>query len=377
MMGNEMGNLPVRNWSDGFFENTEAITATAVQEKLGGKMEGCTACNIKCKKAVSLDGKYNVDPRNGGPEYETLGSLGSLCGVDDLEAICKANELCNLYSLDTISAGSTVSFAMECFEKGILTTEDTGGLDLSFGNAEAMVKLIEMIAKREGIGDLLAEGTKAAAEKIGKGADAYAIHAKGLDFPMHEPRLKQGLGLTYAIEAHGADHCAGLHDTMIADEGKGIDDFRSFGHYEPLPIDDLSARKVAILKTQHIGRHFFDTIGCCSMPPWSIQNLADIVSAITGWSYTTTEALKAGERAVTLNRVYNYREGFTSKDDKLPDRFFSPTPRGGLKDTALDRDAFEKATHTWYYLFGWDKETGKPTEETLDALSVGWAAEYL
>ena len=377
MMGNEMGNLPVRNWSDGFFENTEAITATAVQEVLGGKMEGCTACNIKCKKVVSLDGKYKVDPRNGGPEYETLGSLGSLCGVDHLEAICKANELCNLYSLDTISAGSTVAFAMECFEKGILTTDDTDGLDLRFGNAEAMVQMIEMIAKRQGIGDLLAEGTKAAAEKIGKGAEAYAIHAKGLDFPMHEPRLKQGLGLTYSIEAHGADHCAGLHDTMIADEGKGIDDFRSFGHYEPLPIDDLSARKVAILKTQHIGRHFFDTVGCCSMPPWSIQNLADIVSAITGWAYTTTEALKAGERAVTLNRVYNYREGFTSKDDKLPDRFFSPTPRGGLKDTALDRDAFKKATHTWYYLFGWDKETGKPTEETLEALSVGWAAEYL
>jgi aldehyde:ferredoxin oxidoreductase len=376
-MGNEMGNLPVRNWSDGFFENTEAITANAIQDVLGGTMEGCTACNIKCKKVVSLDGRYKVDPRNGAPEYETLGSLGSLCGVDDLEAICKANELCNLYSLDTISAGSTVSFAMECFEKGLITTEDTGGIDLRFGNAEAMVQMIEMIAKRQGIGDLLAEGTKAAAKKIGKGAEEYAIHAKGLDFPMHEPRLKQGLGLTYAVEAHGADHCAALHDTMVNQEGKGIQDLRSLGHYEPLAIDDLSTKKVAMEKTHHSGRHFCDSLGCCQFPPWSIQNLADIVSAITGWAFTTTEALLVGERAVTLNRVYNYREGFTAADDKLPSRFFSPTPRGGMKNTALKPDVFQKAIHTWYYLFGWDKETGKPTEETLDALSVGWAAEYL
>ena len=375
--GNKMGNLPVRNWGDGFFEETESITADAVVKGLGAKMEGCTACNIKCKKAVSLDGRYKVDSRNGGPEYETLGSLGSLCGVGDLEAICKANELCNLYSLDTISAGSTVSFAMECFEKGIITTQDTGGLELRFGNADALVKLIEMIAKREGIGGLLAEGSKIAAEKIGKGAEELAMHVKGLDLPMHEPRLKQGLGLTYAIEAHGADHCAGLHDTMVVEEGPGIQGLRALGHYEPLPLDDLSARKVAMVKDVHAWRHFVDSIGCCSMPPWTLDNLADIVSAITGWNYTTKEALVAGERAVTLNRVYNCREGFTAADDTLPKRFFAPTPRGGLENTALDPDAFKDAVRTWYYFFGWDTKTGIPTRETLDALSIGWAAEYL
>jgi aldehyde:ferredoxin oxidoreductase len=375
--GNEAGNLPVRNWSDGFFEGTEKITADAVVKGLGAKMEGCTACNIRCKKVVSLDAPYKVDPRNGGPEYESLGSLGSLCGVDDLAAICKANELCNLYSLDTISAGATVSFATECFENEIVTTEDTGGVELRFGSGEALIQGIEMIAKREGIGDILAEGAKKAADKIGHGSDEFAIHAKGLEVPMHEPRLKQALGLTSAIEAQGADHCAGMHDTMYSEDGPGIQAMHSFGHYEPLAIDDLGPQKVALAKTHHISRHFVDSMGCCSMPPWKISDLAEIVSAITGWEFTTTEAMLIGERTVTLNRVYNMREGFTSADDKLPKRYFAPTPRGGLKDTALDPEVFQNAIHTWYYMFGWDRETGVPTTEKLAELAVPWAAEYL
>jgi aldehyde:ferredoxin oxidoreductase len=375
--GNQMGNLPVRNWSDGFFEGVEKITADAVVKGLGAKMEGCTACNIKCKKVVSItDGPYKTNPRNGGPEYETLGSLGSLCGVDDLKAICRANELCNLYSLDTISAGGAIAFGMECFENEILTTKDTGGVELRFGNAAALVKMVEMIAKREGIGDILAEGAKIAAEKIGHGSEEFAIHAKGLEVPMHEPRLKQGLGLTYAVEAQGADHCAGMHDTMFSEEGPGIQAMRSFGHYEPLPINDLSARKVAMAKTQHIYRMFVDSVGCCSMPPWKVNELTDIVSAITGWNFTTTEAMLIGEREATLSRVYNLREGFSAADDKLPKRYFAPSPRGGLKETALDPKTFQNAIQTWYYMFGWD-QAGVPTPEKLAELGVSWAAEQL
>ena len=157
-----------------------------------------------------------MDPRYGGPEYETLGSFGSSCGVDDLEAICKANEICNTYAIDTISTGMTIAFAMECYENGILTREDMDGLDAKFGNAEAMVKLTEKIARREGVGDLLAEGTLRAAKKIGKGAEQYAIQVKGQELPMHEPRLKTVLGVGYALSPTGADHCHNVHDSGFA-----------------------------------------------------------------------------------------------------------------------------------------------------------------
>jgi len=375
--GNETGNLPVRNWSDGYFEGVEKITADAIRDSVRIGMEGCTACNIRCKKIVAFDEPYRVDPRNGGPEYETLGSLGSLCGVDDLKAICKANELCNLYSLDTISAGGTISLAMECFENEILTLKDTDGIDLRFGNGEALVQMVEMIARRQGIGDILAEGSKGAAERIGRGAEELAMHVKGLEIPMHEPRLKQGLGLCYSVEAYGADHCAGLHDTMVSQEGPAIEALRSLGHYEPLPVDDLGPSKVALAKTHHLGRLFVDSLGCCSLPPWKVTDLVEIVRAITGWNFTTTEAMLIGERAATLGRVFNVREGFTAADDQLPRRYFSPTPRGGLKDTAIDPEAMQNAIHNFYFLMGWDRETGTPTLEKLAELSVAWAAEAL
>ena len=375
--GNETGNLPVRNWSDGYFEGVEKITADAIRDTVRIGMEGCTACNIRCKKMVAFDEPYRVDPRNGGPEYETLGSLGSLCGVDDLKAICKANELCNLYSLDTISAGGTIALAMECFENEILTLKDTDGIELRFGNADALVRMVEMIGRRQGIGDLLAEGSRKAAEQIGRGAEELAMHVKGLELAMHEPRLKQGLGLSYSVEAHGADHCAGMHDTMVSQEGPGIQALRSLGHYDPLPVDDLGPSKVAMVKTHHLGRLFVDSLGCCSMPPWKITDMVEIVRAITGWDFTTTEAMLVGERTATLCRVFNVREGFTVADDQLPRRYFSPTPRGGLKDTAIDPEAMQNAIHNFYFIMGWDRETGIPTVEKLAELSVAWAAEAL
>ncbi|MCD6539051.1 aldehyde ferredoxin oxidoreductase, partial [Candidatus Bathyarchaeota archaeon] len=163
------GNLPTRNFRDGLFPNPEAISAQTIRDTILIRMDSCYACPIRCKKVVKVDEPWKVDPEYGGPEYETLAALGSNCGIDNLKAICKANELCQKYTIDTIGAGATIAFAMECYENGILTKEDTGGLDLSFGNAEAMVKLVEMIGRREGIGDLLAEGTRRAAERIGRG----------------------------------------------------------------------------------------------------------------------------------------------------------------------------------------------------------------
>ncbi|HKB53843.1 MAG TPA: aldehyde ferredoxin oxidoreductase family protein, partial [Ramlibacter sp.] len=232
---NTIGNLPVRNWSDGDFEDVGMISAAAVRDTYRVAMEGCPGCQIRCRKVVALETPWKVDRRNGGPEYETLASFGSFLGINDLAAICRANELCSLHSLDTISTGGTIAFAMECFERGLLTPADTGGIDLRFGNAHAMLQVIELIARREGIGDVLADGSRRAAQRIGRGAEAFAMHVKGVEFGMHEPRLKQGLALTYAVSANGADHMAGLHDTSFTRESRAMDTVRSLDSPVPLP----------------------------------------------------------------------------------------------------------------------------------------------
>ncbi|HJN87654.1 MAG TPA: aldehyde ferredoxin oxidoreductase family protein [Dehalococcoidia bacterium] len=374
--GNSIGNLPVRNWGDGLFEEVEKITADTLRDTVRVAMEACPACQIRCKKVVELETEtYKVDRRNGGPEYESLAAFGSYLGIDDLNAICRANELCGLYSLDTISTGCTIGFAMECYEKEILTPKDTGGIDLRFGNVEAMLQVIDLIAKREGIGDILADGSLKAAQRIGGGAEEYAMQVKGLEFGMHEPRLKQGLGLAYAVSAFGADHVAGIHDTGYTREGPEMDSVRQLGVPEPLPANDLSAAKAFMVKSQHMWRLFGDSLTICRFVPWTINQQVELLRALTGWDYTAVEALQLGERVATMARVFNVREGFTSADDTLPKRFFSPTPRGALKDTAIDPEELERAVHTFYGLMDWDPETGVPTEEKLQMLGIGWAAD--
>ena len=374
--GNSIGNLPVRNWGDGLFEEVGKITADTLRDTVRVAMEACPACQIRCKKVVELEtDTYKVDRRNGGPEYESLAAFGSYLGIDDLNAICRANELCSLYSLDTISTGCTIGFAMECYEKEILTPKDTGGIDLRFGNVEAMLQVIDLIARREGIGDILADGSLKAAQRIGGGAEEYAMQVKGLEFGMHEPRLKQGLGLAYAVSAFGADHVAGIHDTGYTREGSEMDSVRQLGVPEPLPANDLSPAKAFMVKSQHMWRLFGDSLAICRFVPWTIHQQVELLRAQTGWEYTTVEALALGERVATMGRVFNVREGFTAADDTLPKRFFSPTPRGALKDTAIDPEELEKAVHTFYDLMDWDPETGVPTEEKLQMLGIGWAAD--
>ena len=374
---NEVGNLPTNNFAEGYFDGTAKISPKTIAETVRVRMEGCAACPVRCKRIVEFDEPYKVDRRNGGPEYESLGALGSCCGVDDLKAVCKANELCNLYSLDTISAGVTIAFAMECFENEILTVEDTGGIELRFGNAEAMLQMVEMIARREGVGDLLAEGCRRAAEKLGRGAEEFAMHVKGLEIPMHEPRLKQGMGVIYAAEAVGADHCAGFQDTLFMEETLGFDHLRGAGAVRPVPASDLSATKVANARAAHVYAMFQDSVACCQFVPWTMSQQVDVVRAATGWQYTVHEAMKLGERVATLGRVFNIREGVTAAEDRIPERFFSGTRRGALKDVGVDREAMQSAVKTFYGMMGWDIESGIPRKEKLAELGIDWAAEYL
>jgi aldehyde:ferredoxin oxidoreductase len=373
----QIGNLPTRNFRDGNFPSPKRISSMYWKEQgeLIG-MEGCYACPIRCKKVVKISELWEVDPRYGGPEYETEAALGSDCGVEDEKAIFKANELCNRYSLDTIETGATVAFAMECFENGIIDIEDTGGLELRFGNGEAMVKMVEMIARREGLGDLLAEGTKRAAEKLGKGAEKYAVHVKGQEVPMHEPRLKRALGVGYAVSPTGADHVHNIHDTMITSE-EGIKILEPFGLLEPLQLEDLGPRKVQALVYSSEWRAMMNSVGFCIMPSFTPQELTDIVGAVTGWNTSILELMNVGKRALTMARIFNLREGLTAEDDWLPPRFFNPTTSGPLYSTAVDPDRLREAIRTFYETMGWDKETGVPTRTTLEQLDIGWAAAQL
>ncbi|MFQ6041462.1 MAG: aldehyde ferredoxin oxidoreductase family protein, partial [Candidatus Poribacteria bacterium] len=367
------GNIPTRNWRDGIFEKAGDISANAVRDTIRIGMEGCYACPIRCKKVVEIGEPYSVDPDYGGPEYETLAALGANCGVDDLKAISKGHHLCGAYSLDTISTGSTIAFAMECFERGLLTKEDTGGVELTFGNAEAMLTMIEKIAKREDIGDLLAEGTMRAAEKIGGGSERFAMQVKGVDLGMHEARLKFGLGLGYAVVCHGADHGAGLHDTAFAEPGPALEAIKTLGFLEPLPANDLSPRKVAMFKDLHSWRTFIDCMVICGFLPYNHKQITEIVESVT----SVLECMRVGERAITMARAFNMIHGLSAADDRLPLRIHEPFAGGPLKGVAIGRDDMEKAIHTYYKIMGWDEETGAPTNEKLAELGIDWVAELL
>ena len=370
------GNLPIRNFRDGDFPNAMALSAETIKETVRIGMEGCYACPIRCKKIVKIDGPLKVNPDYGGPEYETLAALGSNCGVDDLSSVCKANELCNRYSLDTISTGASIAFAMECYESGLLTDEDTGGLKLNFGNAEAMVKMVEMIGKREGLGDLLAEGVKRAAEKIGKDAEKFAVHVKGQEVPMHEPRFKRALGVGYAVSPTGADHMHNLHDTILTVRGPQLDNLASLGILEPVPLEDLGPRKVRALIYFVHWRVLDNCLLLCDFLPWNFIQKTEIVRAVTGWNTTSWELMKIGERVTTMARVFNIREGFKKEDDWLPERFFHPKTSGALSKTAIDPERLKNAILTYYEIMGWD-ENGVPKRSKLEELDIGWAAEML
>jgi aldehyde:ferredoxin oxidoreductase len=375
------GNLPVHNFRDGEFEGVENLSAENFMEEIGVGMEGCFACAVRCKKMVKAEEPYELDPDYGGPEYESFGALGSTCGVNDIVAVSKATELCNAYSLDTIGTGVTIAFAMECFENELISPEDTGGLELRFGNGEALVKMVEMIAKREGIGDLLAEGSKRAAEKIGQGAEEFAVQVKGQEYPMHEPRLKRGLAIGYAVSPTGADHCHSLHDTgLVNPDEQGFTQngsLRAMGLLEPIPLESLGPAKVRASRFQSIKQVMINCLCLCLFVPWTPDEQVEIMQAATGWNVTNYELYRVGERALNLARVFNVREGFGPADDHLAPRSYNPTTSGALSEGGIDPDELDEAVHTYYAMMGWDAETGVPTRAKLEDLDIGWAAEYL
>jgi len=375
-MLSEQGILPTLNFREGSFAEADAISGETMSKTILVRRGTCYGCFVRCKREVEVGAPYFVDPIYGGPEYETVAAFGSMCGIGDLGAISKANQLCNAYGLDTISTGGLISFAMECYEKGILTGRETSGLELQFGNTEAMLRMVEMIGEREGIGDILADGMLSAAEKIGKGAKEYAIHVKGMPVPFHEPRGKIGVGLGYAVSATGPDHMEYPHDPFWATEA-GIALLRPLGIFEPVDVFDLGPQKVRIFVYLQQYWNLLNSLGVCmfTAKPFGTQTLngiVDYVKAVTGWETSLFDLLKVGQRHANMARIFNLREGFTARDDTLPDRFFRPMEGGTLKGKKINREEFSKGLGTYYEMMGWDPETGVPKKAKLAELDLDW-----
>ncbi|MBI2918832.1 MAG: aldehyde ferredoxin oxidoreductase family protein [Chloroflexi bacterium] len=368
--------LPTRHFRQGQFEGAQALSGRTMRDTILVDRGSCFACPVRCKRVVQAQEPFVIDRKYGGPEYETLAALGSLCGVSDLAAVCKAGELCNAYGLDTISTGVSVAFAMEASERGLLSHDDTDGLEPRFGDAGAMVALVERIARRQGLGDLLAEGVARAAARLGPGAQEFALHVKGQEVPMHEPRLKFGLGLGYALSPTGAEHCNNMHDTMFTSEGPGLDEVKPLGILEPVPANDLGPAKVRLYYYYVSWRHLLDSLVFCDFVPLDLDRLTSLVSATTGWDTSLWELLKVGERCHHLARAFNVREGFGPGDDRLPERFFSAFDSGPLAGVAIDPAALGVAKRTFYEMAGWDKN-GVPTAGRLAELNLGWVSPLL
>ncbi len=372
------GQLPTRNFQNGTFAGAHAISGEVMRDTVMVDRDSCYACAIACKRVVEItEGPFQANPRYGGPEYETIGAVGSNCGVDDLAAVSTANELCNAYGLDTINAGMMVSFAMECFEAGLITSEDTQGLDLRFGNAAAMVEMIRRIGERtEGLGWLLGEGPKGAVQEIGPEAEDFAIHVKGQPFPMHECRTRHGQALGYAVSPTGADHMHNFWDGSM-EKAPLSEELQGWGVYESMPQTELGPAKVRAFTHVSNWQWLDNHLGMCMFIPWSVDQKVDLVRSITGFKATTMELQQVAQRGVTLARVFNLREGLSRADDKLPKRMNSYFKTQTVNEKPVDPEVLDESISLYYGMMGWDPETGTPTEAGLAALDIEWAAEHL
>lgn len=360
------GEGPIKNWSQAGEE------AFPTHKNLSGenlsrykrKKAGCAACPVFCGGVVSIEqGPYKIASARK-PEYETLVGLGSLCCNDDVEAVIMANDICDRYGIDTMSVGGTIAFAMECYEKGIITDQDTGGIQLTWGNTEAIIAITEKICKREGFGAILADGSKVAAEKIGKGADKYAIHIGGQEVAYHDPRLMPSEG------AWSMDPTPGRHTRGgTSEERENLEPYMELQD----PAVDTSTIKgkgqVYSLAVKHL--EILASCGLCLHLGMAVNfPLADLISAATGWDFSNAELLVAGERIQTLRQAFNFREGIRPQDFKLPLRLHEPISSGPTEGVQIDFDDLEALRRAYYEAMNWDPETGEPSKPRLRQLEL-------
>ena len=357
------GNWPTRNWQDGIFpEAEEKLYSGPMRRSIVKRDIACILCPVFCRK-ISFGGFTGpfAGISSEGPEYETIWAFGAQCANDNPKAITAAERYCDELGLDTISCGSTVGFAMELYQRGLIRKEDVDGLELTWGNSKAMVEMVHQIGQRSGFGDVLAEGVKRAAEKIGKGAEEFAMHVKGLELPAYDPRGQFGMGLNYATANRGGCHTTGY---TTYDEVTGpLDRFSTTGKAE-LVIrrqNETCARNSAIL---------------CKFGGWGTEPVVDeLLTSATGIEFTADEYLRIGERIYNLERAFNIREGFTREDDNLPGRLLKePLLKGPAKGHVVD---LEPMLNEYYQLRGWDTDTGIPKRRKLEELGLNDVAKKL
>jgi len=368
-MVNARGGYPTRNWQAGVFDDIEELNGQALTDKVLTSRVHCFACPISCGRGSEIREGIWKGHKGEGPEYETVNTLGALCGVSDMNAVTMANYLCNENGLDTISTGSTIAFAMECYERGILTKEQTGGLALQFGDAPLVVELVEKIARREGIGDLLAEGTKHISQKLGRGSEAFAMNVKGLELPAYDPRAAKICGLGYVTANRGGDHITGYI------EGPTFID-TPFLLVEDSKIEDVfvaNPREAKVLVDMENALTMFDAIGGCKFMGILLkaEDFIDLITNATGWDMSVGKFRKGGERIYNLIRAYCVREGVSRDADILPSRLMEePLPEGPAEGMVIDRETLEMMKDAYYEFRGWDKKTGIPTPEKLRELGL-------
>jgi len=363
-MYEEIGDLPIKNWYEGNWkEEARKISGPAMTEKILTGRYYCGKCVIGCGREVEIkDGPYKGQ-KGAGPEYEAIGMFGSNCLVDDLNVIFKAQEACNRYGLDSISAGSLMSFCIEAYERGLINKEDTGDLEMTWGNGESIIKMLKKLAYREDIGTLLGEGIVKAAEEIGGNSSEFAIHVKGLDVPAHDPRAKVSLALGYATSPRGACHVAGFtHNLEFAFS------LPDLGYPKTLDRFETKGKAKMVADMQDL-MSLFDSLHLCKFTLFagmSVEPLLNCLNLITGWHMSKNDFLKAGERIFNLKRLYDVREGISRKDDTLPARLLMH-PRGGGSGDNLPR--LNEMLKDYYRLRGWD-EFGIPTKEKMKELDL-------
>jgi aldehyde:ferredoxin oxidoreductase len=376
------GGLPTRNYTGGTFEQAEALSGETMTDTILRHNHTCYACAVRCKRVVETE--YNgrkVDPFYGGPEYETLATFGSYCGIGDMHAVSLANQTCNENGLDTISTGATIAFAMDCFERGILTAEDTGGIELRFGNADAMLAILEQIVRREGLGDLLSNGSAHAAARIGRGAEDLVVAVKDMELPAHMPQVKRSLELVYAVNPFGADHQSSEHDPGYAPGATQISLERMAAIGLTAPQEDrvMNREKARLALYTQWSYSFMDTANLCQFvwgPSWQLAGpaeMAELMTAITGWDISIDEVQRIGERRLNLMRAFNAREGAGRDRDTLPKRLLDEPLKGGVSDGLfIPRPELEAALDDYYDLAGWNVATGMPARAKLEELGLGW-----
>lgn len=358
---NSLGVFGSRNWQKETFESAEAICAETMREKIFVQNKSCFACPLMCGKySEVIEGPYK-GCKTEGPEYENIFSLGSMCEVDSIEIIAAAERECDDLGMDAIESGVAIAFTMEAVEKGILSKEDTDGLDVRFGNKDIILPMIRKIGRREGFGDVLADGVKRAAEKIGKGTEDFAMHNKGITFAGHSARGLPGNALGYATGPRGGSH----HDGRPTGERAGIVERDTVVGKAQYTID---VNHLNILTDSMILCHLAEAVfGPIKMN----QNVVDILNVVTGMEMTLEDGEKTAERIWNVIRAFAAREGSRRADDSLPKRFLTePIPDGPSKGMVMPAETLEKMKDEYYELRGWDKETGVPTCERLLELDL-------